>query len=454
MLKMDWTRFYFDTERQGFEIMKSYVFTLLILNFKKVMQYQGRYKKNFSSTIFLLVWLMPFLLIAQNREELTEKRQKLLSEISKASKLLTNTKKSKQAALDQYYTILRQVHQRQELVETLEQEIDLSNESIDRTASTINALQLDMDRLEQEYGEMARQTYRNKINDNKLLFLFSSEGLSDGLKRWRYIQQYDEYRKKQAALILETRASLTEKLNGMELKKVELQDLLMTTERQQDLLQKELGLKDNLLKGLKADESRISRLISRKRVAHRKLSTAIENMIAREIKSRVNKNRVNTAPTNKNTPTNKTISPSSANITASNTAFKQQKGKLAWPVQEGMITRHFGKQSHPIHKQVQITNNGIDIRATGSKNVNAIYNGQVAGIQYVPGYQNTLIIQHGDYYSVYSNLATVEVKKGMSVTSGQSLGTAGKNNQNGYSEVHLEIWKGKQRMNPAVWLRR
>ena len=133
------------------------------------MQYQGPYKKTFSIPIFLLVWLMPFVMIAQNREELTEKRQALLAEISKASKLLTNTKKNKQAALDQYYTILRQVHQRQELVETLEQEIDLSNESIDRTANTINALQLDMDRLEKEYGEMARQAYRNKVNDNKLL---------------------------------------------------------------------------------------------------------------------------------------------------------------------------------------------------------------------------------------------------------------------------------------------
>lgn len=412
------------------------------------MRYEGQCKKNFKLTIFLLLWLIPLFITAQNREELTEKRQKLLTEISQAAKLLTNTKKNKKAALDQYYAILRQVHQRQELVETLQQEIDLANQSIDRTSSTINGLQLDMDRLEQEYGEMARQAYRNKVNDNKLLFLFSSEGLSDGLKRWRYIQQYDEYRKKQATLILETRVSLTEKLNGMELKKVELQDLLLTTERQQVLLQNELGLKDNLLQGLKADEGRISSLISRKRVAHRKLSSAIENMIATEIKSRVDKNRVNTAPTNK------TISTNSSNITASNTAFQEQKGKLAWPVQEGMITRHFGKQNHPIHKQVQITNNGIDIRATGNNSVNAIYKGQVAGVQYVPGYQNTLIIQHGDYYSVYSNLETVSVKKGRMVTSGQQLGTVGKNNQNGYLEVHLEIWQGKQRLNPAVWLRR
>ena len=418
------------------------------------MQYRTQFKQRTTPSIFglFVLLLLPFLTIAQNRDELTQKRQKLLAEISQASKLLSNTKKDKKAALDQYYTILRQVHQRQELVETLEQEIDLANESIDRTSDAINALQIDMERLEQEYGEMAKQAYRNKINDDKLLFLLSADGLSNGLKRWRYIQQYDEYRKKQAALILETRASLTDKLNGMEIKKVELQDLLLTTERQQDLLQAELNLKDRLLRGLKADESKISRLINQKRTAHRKLSAAIENMIAKEIKSRVDKNRINTSPTNK--VNNNKATANAANITASNTAFQQQKGQLAWPVQDGVITRHFGKQSHPIHKQVQITNNGIDIRANGNGQVSAIYTGQVAGIQYVPGYQNTLIVQHGDYYSVYSNLETVRVKKGMTVDSGEPLGIAGKNSQNGYMEVHLEIWKGKQRMNPAVWLQR
>ena len=127
---------------------------------------------------------------------------------------------------------------------------------------------------------------------------------------------------------------------------------------------------------------------------------------------------------------------------------------MTWPVKNGLITRHFGKQSHPIHKQVQITNNGIDIRATADNLVAAIFDGQVAGTQYVPGYQNTLIIQHGNYYSVYSNLEKVNVKKGDKVESGQLIGLVGKNSQNGTLEVHLEIWKGKQRMNPAVWLSR
>ncbi|MEM1119783.1 MAG: peptidoglycan DD-metalloendopeptidase family protein [Bacteroidota bacterium] len=404
----------------------------------------------------LLAVLLACQLSAQNRQDLSKKRQQLIAEIDRASKLLASTKKDKKQVLNQYYTVQRQIKQRQELIETLEKEIDLSNKSIKRTTGAIRDLQFDMERLESEYGEMARQAYRNKMNDNQLLFLFSAEGLSDGIKRWRYIQRYDEYRKKQAALILDTREVLTSKLNGIEIKKAEQQDLLLSAERQQELLAKELTTKNKLLKGIKADESRISRLINRKRVAHQKLSTAIENIIAKEIRER---ERVNTAPTKKDVNKSdrkiaKKSTTESKKITNATKSFRQLKGRLAWPVINGLITRHFGKQNHPIHKNIQITNNGIDIRATTNNKVKAIADGLVAGSQYVPGYKNTLIVQHGNYYSVYSNLEHVGVRKGETIATGQVIGLAGQDSQDQYLEVHLEIWKGKQRLNPAVWLRR
>ncbi|MEM1123164.1 MAG: peptidoglycan DD-metalloendopeptidase family protein [Bacteroidota bacterium] len=393
------------------------------------------------------------ILFGQSRQDLTAKRQRLIAEIGQANKLLSITKKDKKNALSQYYALQRQIRQRQQLIETLEKEIALSDKSIERTQGAIEALQSDMFRLEKEYGEMARQAYRYKMSNNKWLFLFSSEDFSDGLKRWRYIQQYDDYRKKQAGLILETRTSLTEKLNGIEIKKAEQQDLLATAEKQQGLLESELTQKNKLVSGLKADETRISRLITRKRVAHRKLSVAIEKIISAEISNRTTATKSTKASKN-TTKAKKLSSAESKKIAASSSDFRRRKGKLAWPVQNGIITRHFGKQSHPIHKQVQITNNGIDIRATSNNKVLAIYKGQVAGFQYVPGYQNTLIIQHGNYYSVYSNLEQVIVKKGETVRSGQLLGVASKSNQDDFLEVHLEIWKGKQRLNPAVWLKR
>lgn len=394
------------------------------------------------------------ILTAQSREELTNKRQQLIAEIDRASKLLSETKADKKAVLDKYYTLHRQISQREDLISTLLKEVELSNQSLERTTGAIKSLQEDMARLEEEYGAMARQAYRDKVNDNTLVFLFSADGFSDGIKRWRYLQQYEEYRKKQAGLILETRASLSEKLINIEIRRAEQTDLLVKTKRQQHILEKELRTKDNLLKGLKADEKRISSVINTKRKAHQELSKAIERIIFSEIKSRVGNNNINKAPTKKSSSSKK-IKPKVTNsFVISSEAFIAQKGKLAWPVKDGVIIRHFGKQNHPIHKQVQITNNGIDIRVNNNSGISAIYSGQVAGVQYVPGYQNTLIIQHGNFYSVYSNLETVTVKKGEVIRGGQNIGLAGISSQTDQLELHLEIWKGKQRLNPAVWLGR
>lgn len=394
-------------------------------------------------------------LSAQSRQDLTQKRKRLITEIEDASRLLTATQKDKAAALDQFYAVRRQVQQREQLIETLNEEILLSTSSIERTSAAITSLQDDMQRLEDEYGEMTRQAFRSNINDNKLLFLFSAEGLGDGLKRWRYIQQYDEYRKKQAGLIIETRSVLTDKLAAMEIKKIEQQDLLAEAKAQQDLLGEELKLKNKILKGLTANESRISRVLTAKKKARWKLSKAIENIITAEIDNRKANNRVNTAPTNSTTnkaTVSKKAPKTAASIAKSSGNFRNQRGKLPWPVKNGLITRHFGKQAHPIHKSVTITNNGIDIKATVNSKVTAIFSGTVAGVQYVPGYRNTLIIEHGDYYSVYSNLEKVQVKKGETIQLGQLIGSAGKHSQSNYLEVHLEIWKGKQRLNPARWL--
>ena len=422
---------------------KLYDLVLLLLNHSKFLF-------RFLFLIGLFLWAIPS--FSQTREELNKRRKQLLTEIEEASRLLSLTKKDKKTTLDQYYTIQRQVRQRQELIETLEQEIALSNQSMERTTKVIYALQADMERLETEYGIMARQAYRHKIGDNNLQFLLSADGLSDGLRRWRYIQQYNDYRKKQTTLILDTRTVLTQKLNGLEIKKVEQQDLLTTTESQQVILQKEMQQKSTILQNLKADEARISRLINRKRVAHQKLSKAIEQIISQQIEERIGANRINTSPSGKNNNKSKTSIDSEENIKRLTKNFQEQKGHLSWPVSNGIITRHFGKQQHPIHKQVQITNNGIDIKVTSNNKVVAIYGGEIAGIQFVPGFQNTLIIQHGEYYSVYSNLATVKVKKGTVVGKGQFLGFAGENSQNDFLEVHLEIWKGKRRLNPALWL--
>ena len=153
---------------------------------------------------------------AQTHSELTERRKQLIREIEEAAQLLASTQKDKATALDQYYAIQRQIQQRQELVETLHQEVDLSTESIERTSLAIEALQSDLKRLQDEYAIMAKQAYRDKISNNQLLFLLSAKDFNDGIKRWRYIQQYDSYRKKQDAVDIRNPLYAYRKIGGDE----------------------------------------------------------------------------------------------------------------------------------------------------------------------------------------------------------------------------------------------
>ena len=130
------------------------------------------------------------------------------------------------------------------------------------------------------------------------------------------------------------------------------------------------------------------------------------------------------------------------------------QGKLPWPVEDGFISKTFGRQKHPTLRNLEITNNGIDIRTDENEQVHAIYEGVVAGVQYIPGHENTVIIQHGDYYTVYSNLSSTSLKKGDTVKGRQAIGTVSTNAITGTTELHFELWRQKERLNPGAWIKK
>jgi len=134
--------------------------------------------------------------------------------------------------------------------------------------------------------------------------------------------------------------------------------------------------------------------------------------------------------------------------------FRRQRGRLPWPVPSGFVSRGFGRQRHPTLKNIEITNNGIDIRTDENAAVSAVEGGRVAGVQFIPGHNYTVVIQHGDYYTVYSNLTESNVQKGDNVRAGHVLGRVSANNITGTTELHFEVWREKERLNPAVWIKK
>lgn len=408
-------------------------------------QSKKRIALKFFTFLFLIciVFNTPF---AQVRKDLEERRQKLLREIKLTSNLLNKTTKNQAAALDRYIALRKQIQKRELLVSTLREEIQFTNLSLDRAANVVEALASDIERLEIEYGELLRQAYRRKKNNSSLAFVFSAESLNQGFRRWQYLKQYDEYRKKQAQLIVETKTTLTDKKEQLERTKLEKEELITTAEKQAALLSAELGDKTKLLSTLKRDEKRLKRELKRKRTDHERLNKAIEKAIRSDMAARRKKER-------KNEPLNeKPNSNDREALTRLTGDFKNNRGRLPMPVKNGIITKRFGKQAHPTLPRIEITNNGIDIRTDRKAEVYSIFEGKVVSKQFIPGYQNMLIVQHGEYYTVYSNLEEVFVKKGEAVGTMQKLGTVGMDRKSKVSEVHFEVWRDKVRLNPQDWV--
>lgn len=381
-------------------------------------------------------------LSAQSRKELEQKRKQLLDEINQTNTQLEKTKKDKEQALARYFALQNQIQKRQKLVKTLDLEIKSADVTIDQLKQVRVTLNSDLERLKLEYASTLRTALRHRMSNSMALFLFSAKDFKDAFQRWQYVRQYYRYRNRQAEQILKTQQQLVQRAVELERIKSEKSKLLVAQKQQQSTLNIELADKNRLVKSLKTDENKLLTELDRQQKAHDQLNKAIEDIIRAEILKKKKDARKPEALSAAKEEVN-----SAEEIELSN-QFAKRQGNLPWPVTKGVVTRSFGTQQHPTLKGVKINNNGIDIRAEKASDVYAVFAGTVVGKQFVPGYQNMVIVQHGQYYTVYSNLEEVTVKRGDAIAAKQIVGRV----SNERPEVHFEIWNEKQKMNPIDWI--
>lgn len=418
---------------------------------------------------------------AQNRKDLEEKRKKIVKDIQVTEKLLKKTTKTKEATFDRFIALQNQIQSRESLIQTVGEEITAADESISRNNAVVGSLAIDIERMQQEYGKMVRNAFRRKTLSNPLLYILSAESLNQAFRRWLFLIKYDRYRKEQAEAIRFTRDVLSKRTTDLQKTKTEKENLLGYLQGQKTVLTSELTDKDGLLKELAKDETRLKQDLQVKQIAHENLNSAIERIIQEEVRKRVEEARnakpVAPAPSPPRVAEKPaapvagpavapTVAPAKSEAKASErpaaaarednmtSGFRLKYGKLPWPVENGFISRGYGRQKHPTLKNIEITNNGIDIRTEESATVLAVADGKVAGVQFIPGHDYTVIIQHGDYYTVYSNLNQTKLSKGDMVSAKQLIGTLSTNQITGASELHFEVWHEKERMNPAVWIKK
>ena len=390
--------------------------------------------------LLLVIGMVPMSLNGQSRQSLETKRKQLLEEIKATNSRLDKTKKSKATTFDQYVTLRSQVQNRQMLIENFTLEIAQTDSTIINVSNVIESLKEDQERLKEDYAAMLRVAYRMKLNDNGLQFIFSANSFNDAYKRWQYLRQYERYRKNQAYLIEQTQIILEMKVAQLEEERTEKISLLEQAREQKEVVGREMNEMNSLLSKLKGDEKKLLAALRDQQKAHDNLNNAIERIIQQEMERKRRAAR---------TTAGIATAPASSGEDKLSNVFSQNKGKLPWPVKKGSITGYFGRQEHPTIKGIKITNNGIDIRTGKGAEVYAIFEGKVAGTQFIPGYKHTVIIQHGNYYSVYSNLEQIFVKRNDIIKNGQRVGVVGTKQP----DLHFEIWQEKTRQNPVNWIR-
>ncbi|HRG20067.1 MAG: peptidoglycan DD-metalloendopeptidase family protein [Saprospiraceae bacterium] len=400
----------------------------------------------------VLLLFVPVILLAQSKEQLEKERKKLIQEIEKTKKYLDSTVKSKQTTLKDLKAISAQVDNRKKLITTISGEISASDRKIEDNNQKIDSLSINLGRLNEQYLQMQRYTYLRQLSNNKWSYLLSSGNLNTFLLRWRYSSQFESFNEKKQAEINQLRAEIQS--NTLEITKVkeEKGKLLEQEKKEATTLEKEKLAKDKMLKEISSKESTLKKELEKKKGEREKLNAAIERVINEQLRLAREKASASSSANTGNSKSDKKetkLDDASIKLAAE---FSQNKNKLPWPISSGFVSSGFGVQAHPTIKGVTIENNGIDITGKGSKDVKCVFNGEVVGVTKVPGYNYMVIVRHGNYYSVYSNLSSVSVKQGSKLNGQQSIGSITAD-ENGDAELHFELWKDKTKLNPEAWLR-
>jgi len=419
--------------------------------------------KIFIPVFFIFLFIHPSF-SQKDKDKLKKNKQKIQKEIEYTNKLLNETRKDKKSSLTKLLILNNQISKREELISNTTSEIQLVDNKITQNKNEIDRLQYNLQSLKDEYAKMIYYAYKNRNSYDRLMFLFSSKDFYQAYRRLKYLQQYSQYRKKQAEMIQATQTQLGDKVQKLSTVKNEKQNLVTEQESEKTKLAGEKEEQNSTYKDLQKKEKKLLETLKEKEAAAKKLQKAIEDIIAKEIakaeedariKAKLKKEKtssVNKTPeeSHKSTPlTELPLTPDEQNLS---TIFSNNKGKLPWPSASGIISSTFGPHEHPVLPGIKTMNNGIDITTSQSSRARAVFDGKVTGVITIPGAGKAVIIRHGEYLSVYSNLEEVYVKMGDKVRTKQDVGLISTNTSESKTELHFELWKGKVLLNPASWI--
>ncbi len=394
--------------------------------------------------VFLLYLICSTPAIGQEKKsKLQEDKKKIEEEIDYTNKLLNETKKSKNTSLNQLVILNKKIKKREDLISNITQEVNLLETKIEINNKKVKQLTKELKTLKDEYAKMIYFAFKNRNMYDRLMFIFASKDFNQAYKRLKYFQQYSAYRKIQAKLIEKTQKDLNTKAAELDNQRNEKIDLLKTKERELGKLQQEKKEKNEAIANLNKREKNLLATLREKEREAKHLQKAIEEIIAEEMHAAAKR-----AKAEAKTP-DATMSTIELALSKN---FSTNRGKLPWPSEKGIISSTFGEHQHPVLKKVLTKNNGINILTVKGGTARSVFDGTVVSVRSISNTNKAVFIKHGEYFTVYSNLIDVFVKRGDQVRTRQNIGLIYTNPEDGKTELHFEMWKGKTLLNPSFWI--
>lgn len=388
-------------------------------------------KFNYFLTILLLYSFNQY--SQQSRSSLEKERDVNLVKIQEAETILKETEKSKNITVGKLNVINKQIRNRQSLISNLRSDIKVQSDEIILIRNLIMSLKRDLRILNNEYSDMIYSSYKSRSSLDKLTYIFSSKDYNQMFRRFNYIFQYSKFRKNQIIEINKVYEELEYQENNLSDVNKKQKKLLDDELSENNKLQKLKGRQRKIISDLNKKQRNLRKEIAERKVALENLDKLIRDIIRRE-KEALLKN-----------------GDDDINLLEITEGFEANIGKFEWPVKSGFISNKFGEHPHPIIKNIKVKNDGIDIQTSKSSQVHAIYDGKVSTVAFIPGMNNVVIINHGEYYTLYAKLKNLKVQKGDIISEKQVIADLVTNND-GITQLQFQIWKNNIKLNPENWI--
>jgi len=391
------------------------------------------------------------------QEKLEERKAQIQKEIRENEKLLQSVKKKEKSAVNVVIVQSTKIKLKEKLISTTEKQTKLLNNDMYVNQVQINKLKKELADLKEDYAEMIVKSYKSRSAESRAMFLLSSENFLQAYKRAQYMKQYTSYRKAQGEEINIKSNKLTDFNQKLDVQKTAKKKLIAENEKERLSLENEKREQLKLVSVLKKDKNKISVEIKKRQQEYRTIDRQINKLIREAIAAANRKAALEKAKANPSAPVSRAAVSSSkieltpeSKIIADN--FRSNRGRLPYPVEKGYISLGYGNQTHPLFNTITVHNSGVEITTDRGASARAVFGGEVTSVIVLSPVNKAVMIQHGDFFTVYQNLSSVNVSRGDKVSIKQSLGKVRTNGETGKTIIKFLILQNTTYNDPQSWL--